>query len=789
MRIRVYSILIVALFSGCASFKELQPIPPVRSTEGGFIELQNDEENFLLMAQEKYFVKFPRSSDNHFYLVLETNLKKRVHNYLTATFNDGEGPIEPIPDETAGHDSMSVFPIDTSSAFFYWVIDTVSANVALTLRYRYVPQWRYTVENRYDEYRGILAENTLDKRTYESIGPQFDFAAFNIPSEKTMLQERNSRLSQMNDELVRLESVFPANIASSRDTLYQLYVGLNKETRDELQFQSDYRNVLTVLQYEADTRGNLEAFMGNVSEFVKFFEQRNRFRKPVVDHVQSLCLRRLGEALPSYDAQIRKVNDLSAMNLKPSINDVERLYIACDEKLPQQLDDVRQYALEFNNSIQSLRDARDAFEGVNSALQQTVLWPADGFYPDLLAKLDGAKKMAPEFSPARYPRYRTTAASTLLALEIQKVAKSVDDRQKDFRRASESVGKINTLRPPKEYRGIIRILRENRDLGFLLAHYPDIDELLLKLLAGRIQERVVAQQWRIAEEELAELMNDREYLNLSAISSAKLEKVKALEGQVFDQVKRRTSERVDAFVKQHEMTIENVASLYSDSAFLPVYTLTFSSESAARLAQNRKTIEDYVNQAKTIRFPENSIKPIFRELTRAPQERGVEKARAILDHDKFYKGQDKTVRTIIDECNPLIAKTLNKPKEYRRLFVVPVNEGARSSNDYMFRVNVKIPSEAKFPVFDINVKVPQEIASKAGTEQWFTEMTLNKKAVKTEGHMRVVAPTADNDFVAQITPVQMEKNRENIIEIRFKYPSFKLFEVSVMAQVPLIRKN
>jgi hypothetical protein len=102
---------------------------------------------------------------------------------------------------------------------------------------------------------------------------------------------------------------------------------------------------------------------------------------------------------------------------------------------------------------------------------------------------------------------------------------------------------------------------------------------------------------------------------------------------------------------------------------------------------------------------------------------------------------------------------------------------------------VKVPSDAEFPVFDVNIKVPPEIAERAKEKQWFTEMTLNRKVVKTEGHMRITAPSSANDYEAQITPVQMSKSKDNVIEIRFKYPSFQLFEVSVMAQVPLIRKN
>jgi hypothetical protein len=114
---------------------------------------------------------------------------------------------------------------------------------------------------------------------------------------------------------------------------------------------------------------------------------------------------------------------------------------------------------------------------------------------------------------------------------------------------------------------------------------------------------------------------------------------------------------------------------------------------------------------------------------------------------------------------------------------------AVSSNEYLFRINIKIPSEAKFPVYDINIKVPAAIADNAGNKQWFTMILLNKKVVKTEGHMRITAPSKDNNYEAQITPVEISKDGENIIEVQFNYPSFQLFEVSVMAQVPIIRKN
>ena len=109
--------------------------------------------------------------------------------------------------------------------------------------------------------------------------------------------------------------------------------------------------------------------------------------------------------------------------------------------------------------------------------------------------------------------------------------------------------------------------------------------------------------------------------------------------------------------------------------------------------------------------------------------------------------------------------------------------------DDVFRIGLNIPSEAQFPVFDINIKLPPEVAQKAGSEQWYQEITLNKKAIKNEGRFRITAPVAGNGFESQISPVQMDKAGNNVLEVRFKYPGYKVFEISTMAQVPLIRKN
>jgi hypothetical protein len=147
------------------------------------------------------------------------------------------------------------------------------------------------------------------------------------------------------------------------------------------------------------------------------------------------------------------------------------------------------------------------------------------------------------------------------------------------------------------------------------------------------------------------------------------------------------------------------------------------------------------------------------------------------------------VKGLITECDVTAAKWVIRPKEYRKLFALPVTSNPSGKNEYMFRIRLQIPTEAAFPVFDVNLKLPREVAEKAGQTQWFESITIDKKPIKNEGRFRITSPTAENNYETLITPVQMDKDGRHVLEVRFSYPGFRVFEVSAMAQVPIIRKN
>ncbi|MEO8167004.1 MAG: hypothetical protein ABI623_02065 [bacterium] len=265
--------------------------------------------------------------------------------------------------------------------------------------------------------------------------------------------------------------------------------------------------------------------------------------------------------------------------------------------------------------------------------------------------------------------------------------------------------------------------------------------------------------------------------------------MKAFEQEFFNRVKMLSQQRVDAFVKANEASIDNVPALYSDSAFTPAYDITFSSLGESDVQRKRAEIQTYIDKLKYNDFPAASIKAIYRDFTRNINDRGVDRARAIMEHGKFYKGDDKQLRSMVNEVDPMIAKWIIKPKEYRKQYVLPVTTNPRGANEYVFRVLLKIPSEAQFPVFEINIKLPKEVAEKAGSQSWYESIKINKTLIKNEGRYTITAPSASNEYESQIAPVQMDKAGNNVLEVRFKYPGYKVFEVSTMAQVPIIRKN
>lgn len=732
--------LMSIVLSNCATFKELEPDPPLSPAERGYIELKDGGDNFELDKGGKYFIRFPRPERDQHVLLLKVNPKRSLGYFLTTKFDDGKGEMPTIDDQTAANDSTTAYFVNTTVAQYYWVIDNVASDLTLSLRYRYLPQWRFAFENKYTEYKEILSDNTVDRATYNSIDRNFSFSGFPFSEKVNELNSTSGKIRGMRDELAALEKIFPSDIAGSRDTAYQNFISLRDRTRDELQFQENYARVLSVFKAEQESQGNMAKFLESAGDFADFTAQRSRFPQPIVEKATDVFSARMAGATEFYDDKLRAKNDSKKAVFTPSFDDAKRLY---DElgSAPADFKALAAFIDRYNVEAAALQSANEKFRQIDNALASNPPWTSDGFWADLIGKVGDIRSKLPDSRTTTFSKFGGYACARALDADIRNATARANASDGLFRSAQQYAQQLNI------------------------------------------------NAWGQAEDILRGMHTNYAFTSIPAVNDQKVRIVRQLEDELFSRVKRISQERVDAFVKANEAAIDNVAQLYLDSAFTPVHQIGFASAGEAEAQRRRAEVQDYIDKLKFNDFPAASIRAIYRDFTQNINNRGVERARAIVEHGKYYKGDDKQLKAMVDECNPWIAKWIVKPKEYRKQYVLPITNSPRGVNEYVFRVLLRIPSEAQFPVFEINVKLPKEVAENAHTQSWYESIKINKTPIKNEGRFTITAPTPESNYESQISPVQMDKAGNNVLEIRFKHNSFKVFEVSTMAQVPIIRKN
>jgi hypothetical protein len=738
---RPYAVTLLALFfASCASYKELSPDPELSPAERGYSELKDGKDNFTLDKDGKYFMKFPKPERDKFYLVMKVNPKSALDYYFTNTFDDGKSG-ERIADDAAPSDSMSAFAVNPSYLNYYWVIENVRGDVELTMKYRYVPRWRFIFENKYATSKHILDGNSIDRTTYTSIDRNFSFSGFQFSEKLIQLDGATKNLRAMRDDLKTLDGLFPPEIVSSRDTAYENYKTLRKLTDDEIRYQENYAEVLRAFRTEAETQGDVSKFLAAAPQLAEFASQRNRFPERILEKAREIFGARLAPAENYFDEKLQAKNNTKPIAFDPPIANAKKLYDALDKPMPSDFRTMLGFVDRYNDEAEAVQTINGYYAHTDNALNANPPWTSEALYSDLLGKISNAKSKMPDSKAVAFDKFGRYPCAQLLDNEIR----------------------VASTRST---------LSEN-----------------LYSSARNFAQQLNATAWGAAEDALRGIHYNTSYASVAAVSSQKQKIERAFENELFNRVKQVSQQRVDAFVKTNEAAIDDVPKLYRDSAFTPVHQINFSILGSEEITRKRGEVQNYIDKLKFNDFPAASIKAIFRDFTRDINSRGVDRARAIVEHGKYYKGDDKTLRSMVTECDPTVAKWISKPKEYRKQYALPVTTNKRGTNDYMFRTQLQIPSDAQFPVFEINVKLPKEVAEKARQQQWYESITINKQPIKNEGRFVITAPTADNDYESQIAPVQMDKEGKNVLEIRFKYPGYKVFEVSTMAQVPIIRKN
>ncbi|TFG96868.1 MAG: hypothetical protein E4H13_11650 [Calditrichales bacterium] len=778
--------LLSILMAGCAAYKELQPEPQVSSLESGYIEIIDKDEKFELSEGKKYFVRFPRPERENTYLVLDFKDKDALSTYLTRVFDDGEGTIIKINDESDQPITISVYPLDQTVPEFFWVIDNVSRDVVLDLNYRYVAVWRYKFERKHQEFKSILEQNTQSKSLPTEIGVSVNLSDIDYATKKKSLLEKTKNIEQVSQQMHEIESLFPANIRDTNDRAYLDYVMLKTRLAEELLFQKKYSNLLELLEVIGSSKPNIEKLITLAPEYAKLLKDRSTYPGSFYTAVSKDLGTALSGVTPYFEQQLRKKTDVSPIKV-----DIQPLLALANETASAASEDLTvlsDFITAFNNRAGVLANIQDQLKTLNQTISTASPWPSNTFYAEKREKLSRLKYELPSTDLQAFGRYKSYPCVGFLNKAINALKSDLYDLDSKFQRADMLVPQINLARARGDYNEVLRLLKQNGDLTFLIEQYGELDELSLTQHRQTISRSLRANDFVSAEQALKKFELDKNFLNLSKILPRKEKLVTAYEDSLREKIRRVSIDGANRFIDTHQLTLSGVDSLYQNPALFPAYALTYDRKPGST-ARFNKELTDQMNTIRQVKFPETAIDAIYRAFTDAMHIEGVEKARAVVSHGSHYQGNQWKTKNLIAECDPGASKWVTKPMEYRKIYALPVTSNPGGNNTYVAKINLQIPSDAKFPVYDVNIRLPQEVARHAGNKQWYDKITFNKNVLKNEGRFTITAPDKDNDYIAQITPLQVNKTGDNVIEIRFDYQAFKVLEISIMAQKPIIKKN
>ena len=782
------AVLFLGLFLiRCAAYKQLKPEPELTPQELGYIEIKDDKDDFELDKDKKYFMVFPPPQHEKSYLVLENTDKNLLSTYLTAKFDDGKGSIVKIDNETPDPLILDVYPLDDSVQKFYWVVERVEQDMKLRMKYRYVEMWRFKFENKYDSFRQTFGSNKVDRSPYRDIGSAPDLMETEIDEYLDKIELTYAKLQGMQNSLREIEQIFPVNIVNTTDSSYQNYLLLKNDLQDELKFQEDFRTVLTLFKNDIFTRGSSGSFFESLPAFEDFFKTRSRFPENVVAKIRDILGRRLPEAVPFYKQKLAARNN--GKRIDSRVEQINELYASAGIAPPADFSALYRFVQTFNGAEKALTEAQAKYKALKSSVESSKNMPGNTYFGGILTKLSRLKFGLPKIKGKVDSPYGAYKCVTLLDKRIKKLRFKINTLLNQYREADALVPQINVYKKQKNYRAMLGLLKKNAKLKFLRNMYQGIDALSLKRQKKQVLAALEQKDWAGAEATLKTFFLDRNFLDYKKVKKQKLQTVRTLEDTLVNRVERVSKKRARRFVNENIKTLKNVDVLYENVVFRPVHVLTFSSRSPQALQQRNQRLISGLQKLKNEEFPARAIQLLYNELSADPNNNGVLKARAVVAHGTHYKGKDKKIKRSVAECDPWASKWITKAKSYRRLFALPVTTKPRGKNEYVFRVNLRIPSEAKFPVYEVYIRLPKEVAENASTAQWYDKITLNKKVVKNEGRFSITSPLASNGYECQITPLRAVKDGDSVLEVHFTHPSFKVQQVSIMAQKPIIKKH
>jgi hypothetical protein len=778
--------ILIVLMTGCAAYKELEPVPQISFLEAGYIELLDDDEKFELDEGKKYFIRFPKPTGENNYLVLNFKEKSAITSYLTRVFDDGEGNIIRMDDVSEDPGVSSVYPLDITVPTFFWVIEEVRQDFILDMTYRYVAIWRYKFEKKHAQFKQVLDENTQSRRILEEIGKSIQLTDVDYTGEKESAAQKTHMLDQVNKQLHEIEAILPPEILKSDDKAYQDYLSLKSNINGEMEFQSNYIQTMDMLEVISNPKPDIEKFVEFAPAFSALLADTTQYTKNFHQAVNRDLGRTLPMVIPYYEGQLRNKKDSAPIDI--DLKPVQGVYTASNISPESNVSEMNSFIETYNERAHALVEIKNQLKTLNTVLMTEVVWPNNTLYSNKRTDLSQIRSILPPSETNSFGKYKSYICVKELSNSIKATNNEIRSLDYKFQRAENLVPQINLLRHQGNFSEILRLLKQNSELTFLSAQYKEIDELSMTQHRQAISRSLRTNDFSTAENELRKFDQDNNFLNPKQIMPRKNKLVRAYEDSLVNKIETVSLRDAKNFIEANKMTVDLVDSLYVNPALHPAHVLTYGITPVSILTKN-KQIAEKMSFLRHHQFPETAIEALYRSFTDAVHIQGVEKARAIVVHGGYYQGEKKKFKNLVAECDPTASKWVTKPKDYRKLYALPVTTKLKGSNQYMVKINLQIPSQAKFPVYDINVKLPQEVARHAGSKQWYDTIYFNKKVLKNEGRFTITAPDPDNDYIAQITPLQVNKTGNNVIEIRFEYNAFKVLEISVMAQKPIIKKN
>lgn len=736
MRRVIIGMTVLVLFAGCASYKELQPDPLISPDESGFRHVYDGDKVFIVREEEKLFIRFPSPPADKFALILKTPPKSAVSSLLTRDFDAVGGSLQPITDETLGNDTLSVYPIDLWTSNYAWVVTDVRREMPLMLQYRYAPRWRYVFETRSASFKDSLAGSRADRTTFEAIRPGFNVDEISLKLEVGQLGGPHDRARSLRNELDHLKGLFPDDIAGSKDTAYLEYLELTRNLEEEIEFHEAFFALLEFLQIERANRGKPEQFLSDAPRMTAFMQLKDRYPARIRESMKQLILPRIAETTEYFGGFLKTKNDLDLiLSLDPLVDLVK----ACEMDLPADLSRFIRFVSRFNAGASAV----GTFQGEADRIESESTWnrwPGDSLYSSLLRRVKDATEGLPD------PK--------TLGMETEKNFPSAVLLDRSTRAAHARAAALQHMYLQAE--GAALAIRRN--------------------------------DWSKAESGLKAIWEQRDSDDSGALVKQRNTILRLGEEEIHDRVLERSRLRAESYINSNALTVRDIPALYGDSAFTPIYTSRFSMGGVDLVSRRREGIRRQMNSLRDVTFPETAVTSLYRALQKADESTAAQFGLAIVEHGKLYKGEDAQVKGLVNEFNAAVPKTISRAKEYRKVFALPVRKSGRG-HEYLVRLRLRIPSDAKFPVYDVSIKLPEVVASGGRNERWYQSITINNKPIKNEGRFRITAPLRANNFESLISPVQTDKQGNNILELRFVHPEPRLFEISAMAQVPIIRKH